>query len=71
MTSVIFAACRKWAFICMFLSIVSFKTGWLVMRLNVEIKLCAEVFVRCYIFRLVVLYEFQKIRKCSEKSFVK
>jgi len=41
------------------------------MRLNVETAVFAEVFVRRYILRLVVLYEFKKIWKCSEKSFVK
>jgi hypothetical protein len=41
------------------------------MRLTVEAGVFAEVFFRRNIFRLVVLYEFQKIRKSSEKSFVK
>jgi len=41
------------------------------MRLNVETEVFAVVFVRRYICGLVVLYEFQKIRKCSEESFVK
>jgi len=71
MNFLIFSACRNWVFIAMFLLIVSFKTCWHVMRLNVETEVFAEVFVRRCIFRLVVLYEFQKIRKCSEKSFVK
>ena len=41
------------------------------MRLTVETGVFAELFFRRYIFRLVVPCEFQKIRKCSEKSFVK
>ena len=64
MASLIFPTCRKWAFISVFLCGVSFGTGCYVTRVNVETEVSAAVVIRPYIFRVAMLYEVQKIRKC-------